>query len=1322
MSDLILPTSSTGRLVQAGTAGERYRVVRERGRGELAVVYEARDEILDREVAIKVLRPAPTKRPDLVRRFVRESQVASQLQHPGIPVVHDLGWLPDGRPFLALKLMSGQTLSSLLATHPKDRERYLSIFEQLCQTMAYVHARRYVHRDLKPSQVMVGAFGEVQIVDWGLARSLDAVGEEEAASSGGALSLSGPTMLSDPDEVWGTPSYLAPERMRGEPGDARSDVYSLGAILSEILTGRPPVWSDRLILARLIPGGDGLETLRGCEADPLLIDLATRCLKEDPAARPAHAGELAQAVLAYREQVAERVRQAERERVYAQVRQTEQTRRRQILLASVSVIVLCISGLVGLMWHSASRAASQRQMVQQVTREALQRSEEALQRRDWARVIALLEPAVQQLADVTELAPMLEPLFGRLATARFALELEKLRCRHRHPTHEDMNNRRFVQPIERVFLRHGWNLQEHSSDLLATKLREHLALEEALDGLYYWYHLEDPGPKKEQLQRLLSLVEDDPWRQKYLRERAPLSLSTLQAVAHSLPDRPQPAELVLGIAHQLDEYPGGHGLAFRRAVQQRFPDNFWYNLELAAVLLRNQQYAESLRYAQVAVSLRPPEAVAWHCLGLAQLYLGQYEQAEKSLAQACERAPQVRALRLHSAQALYHLGRLDDSQHELEQAEMGEAPCAEGYYVRGLLADARRDKDQAQAALEQAWRLAPRGHPLREALLFRERPVVDETTLDLELALEPTAGLHFAKAKHLLRQGDDISALQHYRRAMKRAPEKAGIVLEAARLCYRLGDEPTGFDLVTQAVLLQPEVVPQVLTLPPFAYTARPPAGLDNLTVRLHHRYPDYPETALLRAVYHLQQREPERALQWCRVALKQNPFLSDALLVQGHVLERLGKREGAKCSYFLAHASNPQDARPLLALGCLQMQNQRYADAASVYRYIQRTLGESPAATWGLAESLLFQDKLQEANATILAALHHARDDSRLWSLLGLVAWRRGKFDEAERYLGHAVALQPSNIQARLNLGQVRISQNRIEQGLALLRDACRRAPEDAKALLLLGSALARQNRLVEADRALRRAVELDPRNPQGTVEWVAVLARLNRSQEAERLLQGATQHHPHHAQLLCLHGQMLLRLHRYQQAAVRLEQARKLLPEDSPNRNNLSEQIKFAYHLVAVETRLDAYLQGKIRPAPAEMLDLIDLYARARKKDVEAALWGIRLVEQNPQWGENSQRHLFLRLGAVALRAAEADPQNALRWRRQALTWLDRERRICQTLATQSALLPEDYRQWQLRFLRQPEVARMQNEANLKKLPREEAAVWRKLLRWTGEGFPKQ
>ncbi len=271
---------STVRRAPDGVPGLRgYTLTHEIARGGMGVVYAARDLSLDREVAVKVMLP----RMD-ADEFVRESRVTARLPHPGIPPVYALGTLPepDGRPFLAMKLIKGETLDKLLKARTDvsaDRGRFVVAFEQMCQAVGYAHAQGIVHRDLKPANVMVGAFGEVQVMDWGLAKLVGAADADAAVpDAGGAFSEDVAATVAG--RVKGTPAYMAPEQARGESVDARADVFARGGILAVMLTGKPPFVGtsvlDTIIRAANAELDDILSQLDGSGAAPELIALCKR--------------------------------------------------------------------------------------------------------------------------------------------------------------------------------------------------------------------------------------------------------------------------------------------------------------------------------------------------------------------------------------------------------------------------------------------------------------------------------------------------------------------------------------------------------------------------------------------------------------------------------------------------------------------------------------------------------------------------------------------------------------------------------------------------------------------------------------------------------------------------------------------------------------------------------------------------------------------------------------------------------------------------------------------------------------------------------------
>jgi serine/threonine-protein kinase len=312
----------------------RYRLGPEIAVGGIGVVYHARDLVLKRDLAVKVLRPEHRDNPDLVSRFLEEAQVGGQLQHPGMVPVHGLGRLPDGRPFFAMKLIQGRTLEALLAERAdpsQDLPRFLKVFEQVCQALAYAHSRRVIHRDLKSLNVMVGAFGEVQVMDWGMAKVL---GPAEGAPAGPGQGPVSTVRSEEPENrstygaVLGTYLYMAPEQARGQTDriDERCDVFGLGALLCEVLTGQPPYerW-DQAERAELEPA---FARLSGCGADAALVRLARECLAAAPEDRPRDAGAVAEAIAAYLAGLQERLRDAELDRAWAQAEGLAQAERR----------------------------------------------------------------------------------------------------------------------------------------------------------------------------------------------------------------------------------------------------------------------------------------------------------------------------------------------------------------------------------------------------------------------------------------------------------------------------------------------------------------------------------------------------------------------------------------------------------------------------------------------------------------------------------------------------------------------------------------------------------------------------------------------------------------------------------------------------------------------------------------------------------------------------------------------------------------------------------------------------------------------------------
>ncbi|HZJ67373.1 MAG TPA: protein kinase [Kofleriaceae bacterium] len=267
---------------------ERYRLARLIGKGGMGEVIAARDEQVGRDVAIKRMRAsAPSER--AIKRFLREASIQGRLEHPAIVPVHEIGHDSEGLPFFVMKKLTGITLGKILVTAERREafglQRILRAFVDVCLAMELAHVRGVVHRDLKPDNILLGDYGEVYILDWGVAKIIgeDDDGEfaDVGSGSGEHATVAGTTI--------GTPGYMPPEQACGSRNiDGRTDIYALGCVLFEILSGEPlhPRGTEGMHSA--LSGGESRPSRRapGREIAPELDALCVAALAKDPKLRP----------------------------------------------------------------------------------------------------------------------------------------------------------------------------------------------------------------------------------------------------------------------------------------------------------------------------------------------------------------------------------------------------------------------------------------------------------------------------------------------------------------------------------------------------------------------------------------------------------------------------------------------------------------------------------------------------------------------------------------------------------------------------------------------------------------------------------------------------------------------------------------------------------------------------------------------------------------------------------------------------------------------------------------------------------------------------
>src|SRR5947207_3003487 len=260
----------------AGSTLAHYRLVEKIGEGGMGVVWKAHDEHLDREVAVKVLAPGALADSQIRQRFRREAHVLSRLSHPGVATVFDFD-AQDGVDFLVMEFVPGGTLEERLRSGPLELAEVCRLGAAIGDALEDAHRQGFLHRDLKPGNVVLTAAGRPKILDFGLARLL------HGAQTAAGLTQSG--------MILGTLPYMAPEQLLGEADDKRTDVYALGALLYEMTTGRRPFVKERaeaLMFEILNSAPAPIRRVRP-ELPPELERLIASCMSKDAALRPASA-------------------------------------------------------------------------------------------------------------------------------------------------------------------------------------------------------------------------------------------------------------------------------------------------------------------------------------------------------------------------------------------------------------------------------------------------------------------------------------------------------------------------------------------------------------------------------------------------------------------------------------------------------------------------------------------------------------------------------------------------------------------------------------------------------------------------------------------------------------------------------------------------------------------------------------------------------------------------------------------------------------------------------------------------------------------------
>jgi tetratricopeptide (TPR) repeat protein len=1285
----------------------RYQLLEEIAHGGMGVVWRAADDVLGREVAVKFLHDRLAPDSASARRFADEARIAAQLQHPAIPPVHDMGTLPDGRPFLAMKFIKGSTLDVLLAARPEpghDRGRFVAVFEQVCQALAYAHSHGVIHRDLKPGNVMVGAFGEVQVMDWGLAKVL-ARRERQRPEADPLLTTAGTEVrsLRDGDglftqagSVLGTPAFMPPEQAAGAltKVDARSDVFGLGAILAVILTGQPPFVAASAETTRLRSAQgkvqDCFARLDGCGADPDLVALCKRCLAPDAVDRPSDAAEVAAAVAGLRQAAEERARRAEldrvraeAERVAAELREAEQRKRRRVQRAlALAVGLLLLGGLTFGWWQAEQGREARERLARNAEAVAglLDQCQQALRSGDAARAVVTLEAAQKRSAEggADEQAELLARCADDLIVLRDLDIVDRFRW--------TLAENRFPD-IGAVAVRYGEALghfgaypdtagaEQTAARLSGSAVRDRLVA--ALDRLLL-------AQKSAAVRATLKAIDPDPFRDAV---RDAVRANDLAAVA-KLAGRAEALEQPPGFAAFLGESETV-GLERRRellatAVQRR-PGDLGLLMALAATYTPNRrEWAEErARWYQAAVAVAPANSAAHNNLGHALKDKGDVEGSIAACKEAIRLDPRFANAHHNLGFALSEKKDLEGAIAEYKQAIRLDPMLAMAHNNLGWALYEKKDLEGAIAEYRQAIRL-----DVKLALAHNNLGVALKDKGDVEgaiaayreaIRLDPKfTWPHSNLGTALKDKGDVEGAIAAYREAIRLDPKFARALDGLGLALFDKKDLDGASAAFREAIRLDPRDAKAHTNLGIALFDRKDVKGAIAAyreAIRLDPRLapPHYNLGTALKARGDLEgaiaaYREAIRLLAGDKRAIRLNPKYALAHNDLGTALYARKDLEGAIAAYREAIRLDPKLAPAHSNLGAALKAWGDLEGALAEFRQAIRLDPRYAMAHYNLGVTLSAQGKMEEAVAEYREAIRLDPKYAMAHSDLGNALAAKGDLEGAVAAHRQAIRLDPRYAPSHNNLGNALKAKGDLEGAVAAYREAIRLDPKFAGAQINLGIALATRGDLEGAVAAHRQAIRLAPKFAMAHYNLGVTLGVQGKKEEAIACYKKVIELDPRYAEAHCNLGHALQGQGQFAAALVALKRGNELGSKRPGWRYPSAAWVSQCQRLVDLDGRLDAVLSGTARPdGPAQVLEFARLCVLKKRYAASVRFSAEGFALEPKRADDLGQAHRYSAACCAALAAAgqgldatDLRPMQRLALRRQALTWLRDDLRL--------------------------------------------------------------
>jgi tetratricopeptide (TPR) repeat protein/serine/threonine protein kinase len=1289
----LAPSHRPGSLGRLG----HYEVLEVVGQGGMGIVYRAeQQQPVRRRVALKVLRPGMDSLRQVIARFEAERQALALMEHPNIARVLDAGEAPPAfagglpRPYFVMELVEGVPLTDFCDQQRLTPRERLGLFTNVCQAVQHAHQKGIIHRDLKPSNVLVARVDGVpvvKVIDFGIAKAIDQRLTDKTLETGIA-------------QVIGTPLYMSPEQagLGLLDVDTRSDIYSLGVLLYELLTGTTPFDRERLSKAsfdelrqiireeepprpsaRLSTLGPAAVTLsEQRRTDPRQLGellrgeldwVVMKCLEKQRSHRYQTADALARDVGRY---LADEPVEACPPSAGYRLGKFLRKHRRPLVTAVAFLVLLAAAGVLA-GWHVVREARAEiDRAVDQAKRDGAVRDalgqvralrQEARKERDTSKLARAREQA-QRAQALVESGPADEGLVAQVRQVqeeldeeqkdyRFSIDLEAARLAQSETVAGESRfaRERAVPLYRKAFHAYGLPAGQGEPSAALARLRQRppqvrQAVTAALDDWIFLassprYHINEPHLD---WLRALAAAELDGGRMNVvlaasLEKDAGKRQARLEKLAAAADVSKLSSHAVVQLAGRLlGEASASSAAQLLLGARQQYPDDFWVNQLLGLALQEEKppRLTEAVRYLTVAVSLRPTSPGTHLNLGSALTRAGQLDEASDCFKKAIDLDRKYAAAYVNLVMVLSQKRKHDEAMTWARQAVDACPRDANAHNSLGtVLYGAKRDLETAIACFKKAIALDPR-----------------------------LARGHANLGQALAGKGQVDQAIRCFQTAIDIYPGYGDAHRYLGDALRDRGQYDQAAARYRRAIDLDPDDVNAHLSLGALLCDVKHDfdgaIACFNKAIRLDPRNASAQRnlgTALNgKGQYDL-------AIASYRQAIALEPRNAPAHTNLGFALIATGKVEEGIACYKKAIALDPRYAAAHANLGDALKAGGQYDEAIACY---QKAIALDPnyVAAHANMGSILCDVKhdLDGAIACFKMAIASNPRVAGPHVHLGQALALKGQYDQAILSLKKAIAISPTFAAAHGKLGNALALKGQCDEAIACYRKAITLAPNDAVLHLNLGSALADKGKHDEAFACYRKSIALDPKFAAAHGNLGGLLYERGQLDEAIACFRQAARLDPRDAPLQAVLGRALLDKGLFAEARNALARALELLPDSHPHRALVAGRMQACRHLLKLEERLPRLLRGETHPSSAgEGLDLATM-CRLKQLHAGAVRFFAFAYAADPRLaGDLKAAHRHRAACSAALAAAgqgrDADKLSGterLALRRQALTWL--------------------------------------------------------------------